>query len=133
MTCFWDGLLSRLPLLDINTFISKDHTYLYFTSQKDFINLLKNRADDLLNAKVECNGTLLDQRTLLDLSQWVKNYKVENIHDGHDCSTCDPFLVLISHLTRANITHNYNGITITYRTVNSMRNLSFSSDQGHFW
>lgn len=131
MTCFWNGILSRLSLDYINKslkvrFDSKP-------SPKDFIiSLISNSK---LTLDVKWNDEQLTSKMMEENLEWVNSYKVDGIYQGHDCSICDPFLLLICQLFVVDIHHNYDGKFIIYTNSKNTNGLilSFMSDKGHFW
>lgn len=131
MTCFWKGILSILPLGHINKALKINLDIK--PCPKDFVILLKNHA--IMSIDVKWNNETLTQKLMEENLEWVSNYKVENIYQGHDCSTCDPFLLLISQLFCVDIQHNYNGKYITYTNSKNLNGLilNFMSNTGHFW
>lgn len=136
MTCFWDGILSKITLQEINDYLSPTSHFMFITP-KDFIGLLKIKSssitDYLVMMKDKTNCYYISESMIQENREWIQNYNIQNIHQGHDCSSCDPFLILIAHLFEIQIVHNYNGHPIEYKNIkNSRRIVHFSSDQGHF-
>lgn len=132
MTCFWTGLMTKIKPSEINKVLSPKCAYVTMTETL-FISLLKNNACTTID--VLWNNEDLSLNQMQENLVWVQNYDVSGIHGGHDCSTCDPFLLLISQLFVVNLIHNYNGKQITYTNKCNVvgRTLNFSSDTGHFW
>ena len=131
MTCFWKGILLILPLCHINKALKINLDIK--PAPNDFVILLKNNA--IMSVDVKWNNEPLTQKLMEENLDWVSNYKVEGINQGHDCSTCDPFLLLISQLFCVDIQHNYNGNYITYTNSKNLNGLilNFMSNTGHFW
>jgi len=131
MTCFWNGILSKLPLslINKNLKINLDTK----PTPNDFVILLKNHAT--MSVDVKWNNEPLTQKFMEENIEWISNYKVEGIYQGHDCSTCDPFLLLISQLFCVDIQHTYNNKYVTYTNSKNFDGLilNFISDTGHFW
>lgn len=130
MTCFWNGILSQLSVFEIN--LAFHTSFQVKPTPADFVNLLKERAvtvSDIWNEE----KLLTDNQNNENL-EWIKTYITENIYQGHDCSTSDPFLFLIAYLFGINIYHIYNGHLIKYSHINHNANktIIFSSDNGHF-
>lgn len=66
---------------------------------------------------------------------WIRAYESGNLSNGHFTSVCDPFLILLSHLTDYDICHMYlNKHPIWYRNAfnHSKTVLKFRSTSGHF-
>ena len=133
MTCFWDGILSKLTLNQINEVLGKKDETLLVVTQKSFIKLLKTNVTYFID--VRWNNTKISDKLTIELVEWILDYNEENITQGHDCSICDPFLILICQLFKVNIQHTYNGVVVNYRNVRNHEGtiLNFSSDSGHFW
>lgn len=127
MTCFWDGLTSRLTNKEIEKHLGTVRGHV------DFINLLKARSQMSNINDVLWNNTQLSPKIIQENQEWIGSYNVNGIGGGHDCSICDPFLILCCHVFRINILHDYNGHLITYTNTGANRTLSFKSDKGHFW
>ena len=121
MTCFWDALRSKLKLdMDNHAFI----THLKSNNNK--------------NNNILWNDTKLTDKQIEENFEHVKDFDINSISNGYDCSICDPFLILVCNLYNANINHNYNGHVMKY--VNSESNngqnkptYEFGSNRGHFW
>src|SRR6185503_4877099 len=115
MTCFWDGILSKLTLNQINEVLGKKDETLLVVTQKSFIKLLKTNVTYFID--VRWNNTKISDKLTIELVEWILDYNEENITQGHDCSICDPFLILICQLFKVNIQHTYNGVVVNYRNV----------------
>lgn len=134
MTCFWNGLLSRLSINEINDCLhvrlgDKPHP-------SDFVHLLQKNIVRTIDVTCGENGdTQLSNKLLDENYEWIINYDVAKIYDGHDCSTCDPFLLLVSQLFTIDIYHNYDKCFVKYVNIKnkSGRILSLSSNRGHLW
>ena len=132
MACFWTGILNALNTATLNTFIHKP-----YNDPKpqpfEFVNILKSH--NVKTHSVLWNGMELSEKELEENFDHIKNYDPKNINDGYDCSTCEPFLLLVAQLFNVNITHNYNGNIIKYRIKNNqgIHELKVRSNRGHFW
>lgn len=134
MTCFWNGLLSRLSIRDINKCLNVNLGDK--PDPKTFVNLLKTNITYTPDVKCgEYGDITLSRKALEENFEWISNYNADGVYNGHDCSTCDPFLLLISQLFTIDIFHNYNKSFIKYvNTKNtSGQILVLSSDKGHLW
>merc|ERR1711871_1138093 len=107
MTRFWDGIISSLTNEDFKKMNTK--TYNVIWSNKEITNQQKEENYEAIN-----------------------NLDIKNISSGYFCSTFDPFLFLISELFYLNIHHSYLGNNINYKNINSIKNVYYSSDTGHF-
>jgi hypothetical protein len=124
MTCFWDGILKRLSNEDFKKFnINKPRN-------KDFVVFLKNHNTKTTNVK--WNNEKLTEKQLEENITHIKDFNVKSIGGGYLCSTCEPFLFLVSHLFNVNINHNYCGHVMKYRINDKNRILNFKSNKGHF-
>ena len=115
MTCFWDALRSKLNIKKKN---------------KDFIGYLKecNKKE----TSVLWNNSKLIKKQFEENFEHIKNFDINSINNGYDCSICDPFLILICDIYNVNIIHNYNGYTMKYIKGDKCKNLKFKSNTGHF-
>lgn len=130
MTCFWDGLISKLTLNEINKHLA-DRT-LSSVPPAEFVNMLKARSAKSRPDDVLWNGQPLTDKLMQETAEWIAEYNVAKIGDGHDCSICDPFLIMICHIFMVCIEHNYLGHKITYTNTNGGRVLNFGSNNSHF-
>lgn len=133
MTCFWDGILNALEPNDF-TMLSK--TYGRFTvhtkpTNKNFVKLLKENNSKTNHIKWQ--GNVLSDKELNENFIHIKNFDENSISKGYYCSTCDPFLCLISKIFKVNIIHKYLKNTIEYTNTSSKKTIHFSSNRGHFW
>lgn len=132
MTCFWEGIINGLSINILEKpHSSKNGNQIYIK----FISYLKKHSREILKAEslLTWNSESLTHNYLEDQRQHIQNYNISAIGNGHDCSTCDPFLILIAILFRVTIYHNYNGSLIKYERKNAKRTISFSSNIGHFY
>lgn len=137
MTCFWDGILSKIAVDDIDECLGL--SFCYISIQKDeFIKLIqkvmaKVKIEDI-QKRVAWNGEKMSTKIIEEHKIWIKDYNVTKIYQGHDCSICDPFLVSICYMFKVDIIHRYNNNIIKYKNlIRTRRTIDFSSDTGHFW
>lgn len=124
MTCFWDGILNKLTNYDFKKFnINKPRN-------KEFVYFLKKHNTKTSNIK--WNSKMLTHKQLEENFNHIKDFNPNTISRGYLCSTCEPFLFLISYLFDVNIDHNYCGHVMKYRINNSNRILIFKSNKRHF-
>lgn len=132
MACFWIGILGALDNATINTFIHKPYNDAK-PRPPEFINILKKY--NVKTRDILWNESELTEKELEENFEHIRDYNLSKINQGYDCSTCDPFLLLVAQLFKVNITHNYNGHVIKYTVKNNkgIRQLKVRSNQGHFW
>lgn len=124
MTCFWDGIIKACHL-SIGTPHDVTPSNFAIFIQK------KNRP----TTSVLWNGSYLNKKQLEENMEAVDYYSIKNINNGYDCSTCDPFLLLICEVCLVHINHIYCGKLITYRHRKHHKQipyLYFRSNSHHF-
>ena len=127
MTCFWDGILQALDTSDFQVVGCNNRL-----NRQQLINLLKTKNVEIQD--VTWNGKKLTQQEMKEHYKAIKDYNISNIHQGHLCSSCDSFLLLISQLFNVNIKHLYLNVNIEYKNEKVQRKtLEFASNRGHFW
>ena len=118
MTCFWDGLRLKLNITHVD-----NRTFIRHLQQNNSYQHLKH---------VKWNNTLLSVKARQENYHHIKNFDIGTITRGYDCSSCDPFLILICALFRKTIYHTYNGHLITY-SINSKDPIIYcNSNTSHF-
>ena len=123
MTCFWDGNINAI----MRTFRLAKRPSPY-----EFVQFLQRNNRRTIN--VLWNGNRLTEKEMMENMERVRSLDINTITRGYDCSTCDPFLLLIADIFKVHVIHNYNGHKITYQCMNcDNTTLKFSSDRGHFW
>jgi hypothetical protein len=126
MTCFWDGILRNINQDDFNLLnINKNN------NNKDFILLLKK--NNKLCKNVQWQSENINEQLLKENYEMIKNFNDNNINQGYDCSSCDPFIILLSELFKINIHHNFNGVLIKYTHNNPRKTIYFKSNKSHFY
>jgi hypothetical protein len=130
MTCFWDAILSRISLDDINTNLTIDSTY-FSINKKEFINLIKSKILHIdpidICFCIKWNNEHLREKLIQENLLWIEQYDINKIEEGHYCSICDPFLMIICYIFKVNINHNYNGVPVIY-TYCAERMICLKSD-----
>lgn len=129
MTCFWDGLITALghDAIQKRFNLSKNRV-----DAKTFAQLLKNNVVD--TKRVLWNNNLLTNKQLSENRRHIEEYDTNSVRQGYLCSTCDPFLLLITELFFVQINHNYDGVKIVYsNAVRRDREINVGSNKGHFW
>ena len=125
MTCVWKGILDCLKKKDFNKF-KLDRK----PKELEFVKLLKFK-NRLCNSII-CQETPLSKQFLDECFEAVKCFNEHSIYSGYYCSTCDPFIILVSELFNINIIHLYCGNIIHYKNKNAMGTIRVKSDRGHF-
>jgi len=126
MTCFWDGILQALDTTD---FKLVGHNSL---NCRQLINILK--AKNIEIDDVTWNGKKLTKQEIKEHFDAIKTYDINTIKNGHLCSSCDSFLLLICQLFNVTIKHLYMNVNIEYKNEKIQRKtLNFASNGGHFW
>lgn len=125
MTCFWNAIISKLSIIHDIT----------INRPKDMVSMLKEKSKIVIHYDVLWNDQILTDILIKENIEWISNYNLDTINNGHDCSICDPFLILISHIFIINIIHNYCGNIIKYTNINNLNGdiLCFESNTNHFW
>lgn len=140
MTCFWDGILQALEA-DGNL-----RAELQLTGPASLVACFKAKntvpqrktTDGHVITSVLWQGQPISKAEMRENLKHVRDY--EGPGDGHLTSACDPFLILLSHLTDRDVEHKLQAPagkgthTIRYRNVfnHSGRAYRFSSNLGHF-
>ena len=134
MTCFWDAIMAKLPLIHIHKYLDDA-----VSDKISLIVALKTRAAHVLRECIDdvtWSDAKLSTQEVAEHIQWITQYNIDEITNGHDTSVCDPFLVFICHIFLYDIDHEYNGVIIRYRNTNNRdisKRLHFASDRGHMW
>ena len=125
MTCFWNGLIDAIGPDDI-----KHYLKLTSINPNSFVQALKESNAQTPN--VEWNGEPLRECQLVENFTAVNELDVRTINSGYFCSTCDPFLFLISHIFNVNINHRYLNASIAYTVEDPRYTISCNSSRSHF-
>ena len=99
MTCFWDGLTQSLLRNKIIPNTSD------IRNPRKFVNYLKKHNTKTINVK--WNNEILTTKQLQENYDHINELDSNRIGQGYLCSTCDPFLFLVSELFQVDIDHNY--------------------------
>lgn len=125
MTCFWKGLLQCLHNDDFyNLGINRK------PNEKSFVEFLKSK--NLICNNILWNSEILKEQFLKECFEAIKQFNVRTIYNGYFCSTCDPFLILVSEIFKVNINHNYCGNIIIYNNKNAKKTIKVKSNSSHF-
>ena len=110
MSCFWDALIKHLKKEDLKI-ILKEQKITPLNLVKTLI--IKNK---IVNT-ITINNLKLSEKQKAENLDHINNFNFNSINDGYFCSTCDPFLILISDLLSININNNYNQNIIEYKPI----------------
>lgn len=130
MTCFWNGILKSLDDNEIKSVLGVNRK----PQPQEFVRLLKNKA--VLTRDVKWNGNKLTNKEMNENLLRIKELNENSIGSCYDCSSCDPFLLLISQLFKVDIVHNFLQTPIKYTYVGNSKNQKtkkYFSNRGHFW
>jgi hypothetical protein len=107
MSCFWDSLVQSISQEDKTVFFDNN------LNLKHFVTILKN--NNILTHNIIWNNQILTDQHLKENKEAVDTYDINNIYNGYYCSTCDPFLLLLSEFLLIEIQHNYNNNLMIYK------------------
>ena len=125
MTCFWNGIINSLAYNDLEILdIKSKNIY-------NLIDSLKNKNCEYTGVKWQNN--VINRHQINENIEHIKCYDKNTAGQGYLCSTCDPFLILLSYLLKIDIIHNYCGNIIKYTNNNSSKCFYYKSNSGHFW
>jgi hypothetical protein len=135
MSCFWQGVIQAL---------AKANMLQHHASPVDFSKFLRD--NNALTIGVQWQGGPLTLQALQENFERVASCdgttNDNEISNGYMTSSCDPFLLLVSHLFEVDITHEIEGSVewararIEYRAKASrsaVYHLKFGSSTGHFY
>ena len=128
--CFWNGILCKLN--------DEDYKFanFYFNKSKDnrAVSLIEQlKSKNLKTNKIQWQNTLLSKKEINENYVHINDFQIDSINKGYDCSTCDPFLLLLAEIFHLEIVHQYCGHDILYKSENPRRRVLFYSNRGHFW
>jgi len=121
MTCVWTALLSGIPR-DVfgNVRISQP---------RELVEFLKNH--NVKTDHVKFNGSELSEKRKEENYEAIKCFDLESIYGGYFCSFEDPFLFLVSELSKISIRHVFNGHVADYIYGNENRCIHLRSSASH--
>lgn len=110
MSCFWDALIKHIRNEDLKIILGEQKI-----TPLNLVKILITK-NKIINT-IKINNVELTEKQKTENYEHVKNYDFNTINDGYFCSTCDPFLILISDLLSININNNYNNNIIEYKPI----------------
>ncbi|MDC0367062.1 hypothetical protein OAM67_01410 [bacterium] len=117
MSCFWDGLVRKVP--ELRKF-----------NASNVIAALK--AHNILTPNVKVNGQKLTKQRMEENMEWIKDYSEQGYNQGHFTAGEDPFLILICEAFSVNIEHSYAGHVFKFVNSRATTTLKFQSSTSHF-
>jgi hypothetical protein len=133
MTCFWDGLIQAL--IKSQTNLLGITNILGITGKLNAVSFSESlKKKNCMTDNIIWNNESLSEQFKQENMQMISDFELSTINKGYLCSSCDPFLLLISQIFRIDINHDYNGYNIIYKNSQSNgNNINVSSNKGHFW
>lgn len=131
MTCFWDGMLASLT--------GDDRQRLGMNPSRrgtvqQLIQCLKHANCE--TKAMQWQGVMLRSQELKQNVEHVNAYDARTANQGYLCSTCDPFLALLSYLIKKKIRLNYCGHIIEFApcdATDAAKTYCYKCNRGHFW
>ena len=128
MTCVWDSLIAGINETDMRCVLSLEKSQTQARPEK-FVAALKHLNRPTPN--VLWQGTALREQELKENQEWIHDYNVCAINNGHDTGTSDPFFYLICELFNISIRHKYRGHEIRYDHPSTRYTIRVCSNSGH--
>lgn len=128
MTCVWNSLIAGLRDEDLTRVLgvrkaqAQVHPHLFVEGLKKV-----NRP----TMGVRWQGGLLTSKELKENKEWIDNYNVAGIQNGHLTSSSDPFMHLVAEVFQVSIRHNYRGHEIRFDPARPQYVVRVSSSHGH--
>jgi hypothetical protein len=118
MSCFWDGLRK--------VFNPK-------VNNSDFITYLKNKSTTTM-INIIWQGEKLSEQLIKSNREHIKDFDIKSVNKGYDCSSCDPFLILVAQIYECTIHLDYNKHQVVYLNPKFPKTIKkFGNNRGHFW
>ena len=131
MSCFWDSILNKVRIEDFQKIFNHSGK----PNPETFAKMLIK--ENVKTENVLWNSQILKEQQLQENYEHIQEFNVSNVNQGYDCSTCDPFLLIICELFEISIQHVYLGKTIEYthkkNVFNNNYTIKLQSDKGHMW
>ena len=130
MSCFWTAILNTLTPEEKNVLGLTDKN----SSEYELVVALKKRSNMFDDCRVLWQNEILSKQLCSELKAWVDVYEPRQILNGHDTSSCDPFLTLLCVLFGWKIIFSYQHAVITFEnTHNNARTVQFGANSHHFY
>ena len=117
MSCFWQGLCNKVASLR-NMPVSRVCCSLQGINEQ---------TEGLM-----WNDQVVSQQQLQENFDWIQQYDSSRFDQGHDTSSCDPFLGLVSFAFNVNIIHDYAGHVSRFTMPGATQTITFVSSTSHF-
>ena len=131
MSCFWDSILNKVRIEDFQKIFNHSGK----PNPETFAKMLIK--ENVKTENVLWNSQILKEQQLQENYEHIQEFNVSNVNQGYDCSTCDPFILIICELFKISIQHVYLGKTIEYthkkNVFNNNYTIKLQSDKGHMW
>lgn len=125
MSCYWDALIKKIKKNDFKYVLELDKITPQLLADKLKINNKK------VKSIIVNNNTITTSQQDENFNH-IKNYDINTINNGYDCSTFDPFLILIADLFSITIINIYNGNKIIYKPIGYSRyNIELKNNKNH--
>ena len=127
MSCFWDTLIKKIRVEDIQRILS-----INITHPRDFAEALKKKNCKTNN--IVWNTNELSEKEKEENMTHINDYNSSTIQNGYLCSICDPFLLLITEIFCIEIIHHYNNNIIYYKHSEIVNyTITIYSNNNHMW
>ena len=131
MSCFWDAILNKIKIEDFQKIFNHNGK----PNPETFAKMIIEK--NMKTENVLWNSQILKEKQLQENYEHIQGYNTSSVSQGYDCSTCDPFLLIICEVFTINIQHVYLGNTIEYTHTKNVFNNNYTiklqSDKGHMW
>lgn len=132
MTCFWNGIISRLNKNDYDILGIQPIKKRNIQDIKNFIQRLKILSETN-QYNIKWQNQQLTKSEIIDIKTFIKEYDINQIQRGHWTSSCDPFLCLITDLLKCKIIFNYCNNQIIFEYMNNpSKEIKFTGSRSHF-
>ena len=132
MTCFWSGILQSLNEDDYKLIGIPRIKKININQMKLLINKLKIIAIKSPFNIIWQNNDILPKE-IEDLKKYIKDYDINKIQKGHDTSSFDPFLCLLTDLLKVKIEFHYCKNKIIFQSKDKIRRIiKFRGTKSHF-
>ena len=100
MSCFWQAIYKRLNATELAS--------LRIMHQTPIMLIRSLQRANIRTRGIKHNGKLVTEKQAEEHFMWIKDYK-DSGNDGHETSSCDPFLCLLVYKFKWFVRLNYDG------------------------